>query len=625
MSSPSDSEPVKNVKMTPMFEQYLGVKKEYPDALLFFRMGDFFELFFTDAEVAASALQLTLTSRNHNAENPVAMCGVPHHALEAYLPQLLEKGYKVVICDQVENPKNAKGLVKRAVTRVLTPSTVVEESSLTGKAHNFLGALYWDEQKGCGGFAWVDNSTGGWSGLHSRKSGELWQWVQKLAPRELLLPLLPEGKFKPPDGLALENIHTVHVPMTNFFALKGATERLLAAQGVLEAEALGLGGKPELVMACGALLAYLAQTQREEARHLSSFTPLNLGRHLIVDEITERNLEIFQRLDGKKGLGTLWHVLDETITPMGGRLLEERLRQPWRESAPILETQSLVQHFVNQPEKLATVRRLLKSIYDLERLSTRITLNRAYPRDFASLGQSLAVLPELFTVLKQARPGGQTSQENAGAQPCQAADEAGGRDIPQKLRELLKRWDNLDDVCTLLRTALAENLPQTITEGGLFKTGYSAELDELIDLAEHGESRIQQLWEREKAEHNLPKLKLGQNRVFGYYFEMGRSSADRAPGHFARRQTLAGAERYTTPELSELEQKMLVAAEKRNTLEYSLFQALREKISSLRPRFMFMAQVVAALDYWQSLAQCARLGGWCRPAIHSGLEIKIRQ
>lgn len=621
MSSPSVSELAKNVKITPMFEQYLGVKEEYPDALLFFRMGDFFELFFTDAEIAARELQITLTSRNSQAENPVAMCGVPHHALEAYLPQLLDKGYKVVICDQVESPKNAKGLVKRAVTRVLTPSTVVEESSLTGKAHNYLGALYWDEQKGCGGFAWADNSTGGWSGLHSRKSGELWQWVQKLAPRELLLPLLPEGRFKLPEGLALESIHPVHVPMSNFFALKGATERLLEAQGVREIEALGLGGKPELAMACGALLAYLAQTQRAEARHLSSFTPLNLGKHLIVDEVTERNLEIFQRLDGRKGTGTLWHVLDETITPMGGRLLEERLRQPWRESAPILETQSLVQHFVDQPEKLEMVRRLLKNIYDLERLSTRITLNRAYPRDFAALGQSLTVLPELFTVLKQARP---VSPVN-GSQTYQDSDEAGGRDIPPKLRDLLRRWDSLDDVCALLQRALASNLPQTVTEGGLFKSGYNAELDELIDLAEHGEARIQQLWEREKAEHSLPKLKLGQNRVFGYYFEMGRSSADKAPEHFVRRQTLAGAERYTTPELSELEQKMLQAAEKRNTLEYSLFQALRDKISSLRPRFMFMAQAVAILDYWQGLAQCARLNGWCRPDIHAGLDIKIRQ
>ncbi|MDR2891945.1 MAG: DNA mismatch repair protein MutS [Deltaproteobacteria bacterium] len=606
-----------------MFEQYMGVKAVYPDSLLFFRMGDFFELFFEDAETTARELQLTLTSRNPQAEAPIPMCGVPHHALDAYLPQLLEKGYKVVICDQVEKPSDAKGLVKRAVTRVLTPATVVEESSLSGKGHNFLGALYWDAEKNSGGFAWADNSTGSWSGLQSGKQSELWQWVQKLAPRELLLPQLREGAFKPPTSIAQSldqaRVQLIHVPVHSFFALPGACDRILQTQEVKELGALGLTGKAELCMACGAVLAYLEQTQRQAAKHLSPFTPLNLSKHLIIDEITERNLELFRRLDGKsgkKGLGTLKHELDETVTPMGGRLLEERLRQPWREAGPINETLDLVQHFFEQPEKLEAVRRSLKTVYDLERLSTRICLDRAYPRDFAALGQSLAVLPALRDILKQA---------GLNRDKYLTAPEEHGLDIPGKLRELLQGWDSLEDACGLLGKALADNLPLTVTEGGLFRQGYNAELDELIDLTEHGEQRIQELWEREKAAFGLPKLKMGQNRVFGYYFELGRSASENVPPHFVRRQTLANAERFSTAELSELEQKMLAAAERRNNLEYTLFKELRGQIAALRSRFLYMAQVLALIDYWQSLAQCARQNGWSRPKLHGGLEIKIRQ
>jgi DNA mismatch repair protein MutS len=505
----------KNIKLTPMFEQYMRVKKDYPDALLFFRMGDFFELFFEDAETTARELQLTLTARNPNIESPVPMCGIPHHSLDTYVPQLLEKGYKVVICDQVESSKEAQGLVKRAVTRVLTPGTVVEDLSLNQKKHNYLGALYWNNEKNSGGLAWVDNSTGSWSGLQSRKIAELWQWVQKLSPKELLLPQEAGSVLKIPPHL--ENIQPFYVPLSNFFTLKTATERILKVQGVRELSALGLAGKDELIRACGALLSYLEQTQRQEARHLSPFVPTDLGRYLIVDEITERNLEIFQRLDGKKGMGTLLQALDETVTPMGGRLLEERLRQPWRESSPILETQAQVQCFYNQPEKLDAVRKLLKSVYDLERLSTRICLNRAYPKDFVALGQSLAALPLLCETL------GNTDKETE-AQPV-------------ALKNMLRNWDNLTDVCALLKNALRENPPPVITEGALFKPGYNQELDELIDLAEHGETRIHALWEKEKNTHNLPRLKLGQNRIFGYYFELGHNFSDRAPEHFVRRQT----------------------------------------------------------------------------------------
>ncbi len=604
-----------SLKLTPMFEQYLGIKEDYSDALLFYRMGDFYELFFEDAKTAARELQLTLTSRNPNADDPIPMAGVPHHALDAYLPQLLEKGYKVVICDQIENPKEAKGLVKRAVTRILTPGTVVDESTLQSKEHNYLGALYWDAEKGSGGFAWADNSTGAWSGLQSSKESELWQWVQKMAPRELLLPEISGDKFRHPKSLNLENILVLRVPLASYFAYKGAAERVLRAQGVKDLNILGLDNKPELTMACGALLSYLNLTQRGNISHLGSFAPLNLGRHLIVDEVTERNLEIFRRLDGKKGAGTLWQVLDHTITPMGGRLLEERLRQPWRELSVINDNQSVIEHFVSEPEKLDALRDLLKDVYDIERLSTRISLDRAMPRDFAALRQSLVVMPRLLELLnKSSLQGGYLS-----------SSQANGNALPLPLMRLLKKWDSLEDLGDLLRRGLADVLPQQVTEGGLFRQGYNAELDELLDLAEHGEQRLQQLVQREQEASGLAKLKLGFNRVFGYYFELSKGQAANAPAHFIRRQTLANAERYTTETLKELEDKLVAATERRNNLEYRLFQELRHKIAEARPRFMFMASIIAAVDYWQGLALCARKNGWNKPQLHEGLDICIRQ
>lgn len=603
-------------KITPMFEQYLGIKADYPDSLLFYRMGDFYELFYDDAKVASRELQLTLTSRNPKDENAIPMAGIPHHALETYLPQLLERGYKVVICDQIENPKEAKGLVKRAVTRILTPGTVIDDSTLSVKEHNYLGALYWDDEKGSGGFAWVDNSTGAWSGLQSNKEGDLWQWVQKLNPKELLLPEVSGGKFRQPKSIDLEGILVMHVPLASYFALKGATERVLKAQGVQELNALSLSGKNELTQACGALISYLTVTQRCELKHLTSFVPLNLSKHLIIDEVTERNLEIFRRLDGKKGPGTLWQVLDHTTTPMGGRLLEDRLRQPWRDLDPIHDTQVVVEYFVNQSEKLTAVRKALKNVYDVERLSTRITLNRALPRDFGALRQSLTSLPCLFNSLQKSHLKEDLYLNN---------NETTGKALPPPLYSLLKKWDSIGDLGDLLDKALADSLPQVVTEGGLFRSGFNAELDELMDLAEHGQERLQELLAQEQAANNLPKLRIGYNRVFGYYFELSRGAAQSAPEHFVRRQTLANVERYTTEALKELEDKLIAATDSRNALEYKLFQDLRNRIAEARPRFMFMAAIIATVDYWQALAFGARQNSWVKPELHNGLEIRIRQ
>ncbi|MGE4298564.1 MAG: DNA mismatch repair protein MutS [Desulfovibrionaceae bacterium] len=597
-------------KLTPMFEQYLSIKAQYPDALLFYRMGDFYEMFFEDAEVAARELQITLTCRNPNADCRVPMCGVPHHAADTYLPQLLDKGYKVAICDQVEDPRQAKGLVKREVVRVLTPGTVVEDNSLTAKNHTYLAALCWDRDKGQGGLAWVDVSTGEWSGIQTRKEHELWQWALKMGPREIILP----EEMAMPAGVAGDGVYVNRVPFKAFFDPRRAEEKLLRAQRVASLQVLDLDDKRELTGACGALISYLTQTQKQDPAHLWQFKPLNLSRHLLLDELTERNLEIFRTLDGRTGKGTLWWVLDKTMTPMGGRLLRERLRHPWRDLSPATACLDVVAWLHGADDMRAALRQSLDQVFDMERLATRIFLGRATPKDFVALRQSLAALPLVRAALASPAQGHEADEPHPTQQP--------DAPVPDAVRKVLAAWDDLEDFCTLLQRALVDSPPHVITEGGLFRTGYDAALDECIDLAEHGEGTLQALLERERATHAIPKLRLGYNRVFGYYFEAARTMA--VPGHFIRRQTLAGSERYTTEELKTLEDKLLTASDNRKALEYKLFQALRQTVADARQRFLYMADVLAALDMWQGLAETARRWNWVRPELHLDTAIAIK-
>lgn len=597
-------------KLTPMFEQYLRIKAEHPDALLFYRMGDFYELFFDDAVTAARELQITLTSRNRDAENAVPMCGVPWHAAQGYLAQLVDKGFHVAICDQIEDPKAAKGLVKRAVTCVVTPGTVLEDANLHTKSHNYLGALCYDTARGRGGFAWADISTGSWSGVEFKQRIELWQWAQKLAPRELLVP---EGLELPPHCI-LEGIRLMRVAPSEF-DLKRGTERMLRAQSVRDDAALGLDDKPELMRACGALLAYLERTQKRDPSHLTPFKPLDLSRRLIIDEVTERNLEIFTRLNGRKGKGTLRHVLDATMTPMGGRFLEDMLRHPWREAAPIERIQEAVAYLHDDDNRREALREALDAVYDLERLSTRISLNRGSPRDFIALRNSFAALPRVHEALLKTPDASYATEA-----------QSQGHHLPQSLFEMVKQWDHLDDCAALLQSALVDNPPIVITDGGLFKSGYHADLDILLDLAEHGEQKLQALLEEEQRATGISKLKLGYNRVFGYYFEVSRAShSDIMPEHFIRRQSLANAERFTTVALKELEDDLLSASDRRKSLEYQLFQLLREHIAAQRERIIFMADIIAQLDYRQSLAHVGRRNNWCRPKLTTDANLDIRE
>lgn len=587
----------KNIKLTPMLEQYLQIKQENPGALLFFRMGDFYELFFEDAEIAARELQIALTSRNPNAEVRVPMCGMPHHSCNEYLRQLLEKGFKVAICDQVEDPGSAKGLVKRAVTRILTPGTIVEENGLSAKEHNYLAALFWNEASNTGSFCWADFSTGEWTGLELKNPDDIWQWIHKLNPSEILAP----DNFPVPAMYSGLKTKFNFVPLASYFDLRSGTELILKDQKTSSLEVLDMADKPELVRACGAILMYLIQTHKGELGHMAPFSPLIPGRYLQLDQVTIKNLEIFRTLGGEKGPGTLIFALDQTISPMGGRYLEKRLQHPWKEIGIIRENQEMTSFFLMRDDVRNSLRRELKKAYDLERLSTRIVLNRCSPRDLASLGKSLKILPVIRRTL-----------ENEDKHPC-------------LLESLIRDWDDLEELGAVLEKAIKENPSQLVTEGGVFRAGYDRELDELIQLTDHGQEKLKQLLEKEKTANSLPKLKLGFNRVFGYYFELSRASGSVIPEHFQRRQTLVSSERYVTTELKELEENLLSASEKRKAREYDLFMKIRHYSADHNKRLKVMSAVLARLDFWQGLSETARKFDWTGPELSSDLNIKIKQ
>ena len=587
--------PPSNIKLTPMLEQYLRIKQENPEALLFFRMGDFYELFFGDAETAAKELQIALTSRNPNSEVRIPMCGVPHHSCDEYLRQLLQKGYKVAICDQVEDPKTAKGLVKRAVTRILTPGTIIEENSLTAKEHNYLAALFWNEPKNRGSICWADFSTGEWTGLELKTPDDIWQWLYKLNPSEILAP----ENFSIPPGHSSLKTRFNFVPLASYFDPRSSSELILKDQKVSSLDVLDIADKPELVRTCGAILMYLIQTHKGQLGHMSPFKPLIPGEFLQMDQMTIRNLEIFRTLGGEKGPGTLVYALDQTISPMGGRYLENRLQQPWKDMETIRKNQEVTFFFLSRDESRGDLRREMKKAYDLERLSTRVSLNRCSPKDLASLGKSLQILPRIRKLL-----------ENEDS-------------LPTLLESMLRDWDDLEEVSSVLDKAIKDNPSHLITEGGIFKPGYDRVLAELIELTDHGQEKLKQLLEQEKTENRLPKLKIGYNRVFGHYFELSKASGVEVPEHFERRQTLVSSERYVTTRLKELEESLLTASEKRKVREYELFIETRNFIASHNKRIKAMSWVLARLDFWQGLAETARRSDWIRPELSNELPIKI--
>jgi DNA mismatch repair protein MutS len=584
--------------------QYAAIKKEHPNALLFFRLGDFYELFFEDAVVAARELQITLTSRNKEKGIAVPMCGVPYHAAEGYISKLIKKGYKVAICDQMEDPRLAKNLVKRAVTRVVTPGTAAD-ASLSSDENNFLAAVArLDAAKPVAGFAVLDLSTGEFRATEfSGEAAErrVLEELEQLRPREVLfgssLPLFElSGR-----GGARNAAGWAETPLDDWvFSPDYAIPLVENHFGVLSLEGFGLSGRPAAAAAAGAILHYVRSTQRGTLEHVDRIGYYERQNCLVLDAVTVRNLELVEPLFAGSGDAvTLFRAIDYSLTPMGKRLLRAWMLRPAVEPAEINARLDAVEEQVRATVEREELRRALDGVMDIERLLSRITLETANPRDLLALAASLGRLP--------------------------GVREALGRFKSERLRSLLASVDDLRDLRARIENTLVEEPPLTLVDGGVIRGGMDAELDELRTLSRSSKQYLAQIEERERQRTGIGSLKVKFNSVFGYYIEISKANLRLAPRDYERKQTLVNAERFTTPELKQYEAKILEAQEKIVEIERRLFAELRTAIAGEAKRIRQTALAVAQVDVLAGLAYLAVNNNYCRPQFVDGGEIEIRE
>jgi len=580
---------------TPLMRQYNGIKQQVPNALLMFRLGDFYELFFEDAVVAARELEITLTSRNKEKGAAIPMCGVPYHAADGYIARLIQKGYRVAICDQMENPKFAKTLVKREITRVVTPGTAMDANLVGSRENNYLAAVARAGPRSA--VAHVDLSTGEFR-VTEMEPAEVAGVLEHLGAREVLFPAdlpLLTGDDRPARRFVRTELEEW------IFSHDYAGRTLRDHFKLLSLDGCGLANRPAAVGAAGAILHYLRDTQRAALDHLDRPTYYDRADSMVLDAVTVRNLELVEPLFAADATGqaqaTLLAILDRTATGMGGRLLRQRLLRPSMDRAEIEQRLEAVGELLQQTILRAELRRQLEGILDLERLLAKVTLGSAGPRDLLALGRSLDKIPALkhsFDTEQAAR-----------------------------LRAIHERLDELPDVANLILEAIADEPPFSIADGGAIRSGFNAELDELRDLSLNGRQYIAQIEARERQRTGIQSLKVRFNNVFGYYIEITRANLHLAPADYERKQTLANAERFTTPELKDYERKVLDAEEKILTLEKELFAGVRQRVAAQAQRIRATATAVAELDVTAALAQVAAENRYQRPTFSDSGEMRI--
>ncbi|MDI6709104.1 MAG: DNA mismatch repair protein MutS [Bacillota bacterium] len=581
-----------------MMEQYLRIKEEHPDAILLFHLGDFYEMFFDDALLASRLLEITLTGRDGGPLGRVPMCGIPVHAAEGYIARLIEKGQRVAVCDQVEDPKTAKGVVRRAVTRVITPGTVIEGNLLDEKTNSFLAALVGGGEEGWG-LAVADVSTGEVNTAFldgPRAEATLIDELSRLAPREILVPDELASRL---DWSALPGPPALTVRPGESFALPAVAEVLRAQFPREELERAAWARQPAMIRALGGLFAYLAATQLRPLAHLRRVRVYTPGRYMVLDAATRRNLELTRSLVDGGRRGTLLGVLDYTETAMGGRLLRGWIEQPLLDPELINERLQAVGELAADTLRLDALRPALSRIYDLERLAARVAYGTANARDMLALKASL----EAVAALREA---------------------AGGLSSALALR-LVEALDPCPELTGLLGRALADEPPVTIREGGLIREGYDAEVDRLRRLGREGKDWLLALEAEERERTGIRSLKVGYNRVFGYYIEVTKSNLHLVPPEYQRRQTLANAERFVTPALKEYEEQIVHARERLVECEYRLFVEIRERVLAEVPRLQRLGTTVARLDALYALAVAAVRHGYTAPRVTAGGRIFIRE
>ncbi|MBX6313489.1 MAG: DNA mismatch repair protein MutS [Isosphaeraceae bacterium] len=577
---------------TPMMQQYRELKARDPDALLLFRMGDFYELFGEDAERASALLGLTLTSRD-KGPNAIPMAGFPHPALESYLAKIIEAGYRAAVCEQVEDPKLAKGLVRREVVRVVTPGTLTDDALLDPRSANYLAAVV--ESRGKLGLAWVELSTGRFA-LTEVSRQELADEITRLDPAEILIS---ETSLDAPWVRALRGVTNRLItarPSWDFQADQ-ARQALYAHFGTTTLTGFGVADDAIEAIAAGALIAYLRETQKAALGHLTRLTPFRRAGTLALDEMTRRSLELTRTLREGKRDGSLLSVIDKTITPMGARLLAEWLTSPLTGLDPIRDRLAAVAELVQDSALRADLRATLGHAYDLERLAARVGTGRASPRDLVGLAKTLALLPRIKARL--------TSRQS------------------KLLNELEAALELCPEVRSAIEAALIDDPPLNIKEGGLIRDGYHPTLDELREIAHGGKSWIAKFQAEQIRRTGINSLKVGFNKVFGYYIEITHAHGAKVPPDYVRKQTVKNAERYITPELKEYEDKVLRAEERARELEYELFITLRDRVAAEAPRLIQAGSVLAQVDVLCGLAELAARQGYGRPELTTEPVLEI--
>jgi DNA mismatch repair protein MutS len=583
---------------TPLMRQYNSIKQQVPHALLMFRLGDFYELFFEDAVIAARDLEITLTSRNKEKGAAIPMCGVPYHAAEGYIARLIQKGHRVAICDQMEDPRMAKKLVKRELTRIVTPGTAMDANLVRSRENNYLAAVARGSRFGV---AHVDVSTGEFR-VTEMEPGEVPGALESLGAREVLFPadLAPPVAAGVPTNAAPRFVRSELEEWV--FTADYAGRALCEHFKLLSLDGCGLANRPAAVGAAGAILHYLRETQRGALEHLAPPTFYDNAGSLVLDAVTVRNLELVEPLfaaDAGAGASqtTVLAVLDQTQTGMGGRLLRQRLLRPSMDRAEISLRLDAVSELLQQTILRAELRKQLGGILDIERLLAKVTLGTAGPRELLALGRSIERIPALKRCFETHRAA--------------------------RLRALYEGLDELPDVANLILEAIADEPPLNLTDGGTIRPGFHAGLDELRDLRQNGQQYIAQIESRERRRTGIQSLKVRFNNVFGYYIEITRANQHLAPSDYERKQTLANAERFTTPELKDYERKVLDAEERILTLERELFLDVRQRAAAQAQRIRSTAAAVAEVDVTASLAQVAAENRYRRPEFSEDGEMRI--
>ena len=583
-------------EMTPMMQQYMETKKEYPDAILFYRLGDFYEMFFEDALTASKELEITLTGKNCGMEERAPMCGVPYHAVEGYLAKLVSKGYKVAICEQVEDPKLAKGIVKREVIRVVTPGTNLNVQTLDEGRNNFLMSIAYFQGKT--GISIADVTTGDYFLTEVDDNKKLLDEINKYSPSEIIC----NDAFLV-SGIDIEDLKgRLHIAIytleAHFFDEEKCRKSLLKHFHVTTLLGMGVEDFPSGLIAAGCMMQYLNETQKTSLEHITHLYPYLTSKYMLLDSSTRRNLELTETLREKQKRGSLLWVLDKTRTAMGARTLRRFIEQPLIDKEQIELRLDSVGALSKQAISRDEIREYLNPIYDLERLLGKVSYKTANPRDLIAFRNSLQMLPHIKTLLT---------------------------DFDEKLlKEINEQMDDLSDICTLIEAAIEEEPPIAIKEGGIIREGFDDTIDNLRHAKTEGKDWLAKLEEEDRERTGIKNLRIRYNKVFGYYYEVTNSYKDLVPQDYIRKQTLANAERYTNARLKELEDTILNAEDKLFTLEYDMFCKIRDAIAGEMERIQRTAKAVAKLDVLASLSLVAERNHYVRPVINEKGIIDIK-